>query len=344
MSGAAAVTTSPKLCYSLGGPARVRGEPEIQVGIDTIAKRYFPAIVCLLLLVVAYFQARGVTALVAGELPPPSSSAKRTVRLPAAALGMTAKAANAGPILARNAFDSVTGPLDGVKLPAPAPVTESGPKDPTDDPPCASGSVVLIADSVDPAWSFAVIRGSGNTPKMRRIGDDVDGQLVKAIAWDRVWLASGGNRCQLQMLSGKKQDPNAKPPPMEDKSKKAPPPPAGDKEPETTDLAGDVRKVSDTEFIVAHNASDKIATLQKDLMKHARLVPGKGIRLSRAPVTSALGQLGMTTGDIIKTINGFDMMDPDKAIEGYTRLKTASEVSVGLERNGAPMTINIKMQ
>ena len=52
MSGAAAITTSPKLCYSLGGPARVRGEPEIQVGIDTIAKRYFPAIVCLLLLVI----------------------------------------------------------------------------------------------------------------------------------------------------------------------------------------------------------------------------------------------------------------------------------------------------
>ena len=311
------------------------------MGIDSIAKRFFPAILCLLLFVVAYFQARGVTALVAGELPPAPTLGNRTARLPPAALGTTNKAANAGPILARNAFDSVTGPLDGVKLTAPPPVADSGPKDPTEDPPCATGSVVLIADSVDPAWSFAVIRGTGNTPKMRRIGDDVDGQTVKAIAWDRVWLMSGGSRCQLQMLSGKKPDPSAKPVAEVKKPTAAQ---SGDKEETTTDLAGDVRKVSDTEFIVSKNAADKIATLQKDLMKNARLVPGKGIRLSRAPSNSALGQLGMTTGDIIKTINGFDMMDPDKAIEGYTRLKTANEVSVGLERNGSPMTISIKVQ
>ncbi len=308
------------------------------MGIDAIAKRFFPAIVCAFLLLGAYFQARGVTALVAGELPD-GAAAKRTVRAPAPLFAAAEKSVSAGPILARNPFDSVTGPLDGVKLPDTPPPTE-GPKDPTEDPLCASGSVVLIADSADPQWSFAVIRGSSNTTKMRRIGDDVDGQVLKAISWDRVWLASGSARCQLQMLTGKKSDPNADkgrtPPPVEHKT--------SEKEPETTDLAGDVKKISDTEYVIARSASDKIPALQKDLMKNARLVPGKGIRLARAPASSALGQLGMTTGDIIKSINGFDMLDPDKALEGYSRMKTASEVTVGLERNGSPMTITIKVE
>jgi general secretion pathway protein C len=144
------------------------------------------------------------------------------------------------------------------------------------------------------------------------------------------------------MLTGKKTD-AAK----DDKGRPAPAQPdkrAAEKEPETTDLAGDVKKISDTEYVIARSAADKIPGLQKDLMKNARLVPGKGIRLARAPATSPVGQLGMTTGDIIKTINGFDMLDPDKALEGYSRMKTASELTVGLERNGQPMTITIKVQ
>lgn len=309
------------------------------MGIDAIAKRFFPAIVCALLFLGAYFQARGVTALVAAEIPPPASNTRRTVRPPSPLFQPNEKVASAQPILARNAFDSVTGPLDQPKMPeAPPPVATS--TSPTEDPICATGSVVLIADSEDPQWSFAVIKGSGNTAKMRRIGDDVDGQTLKGIAWDRVWLMQGSSRCQLQMLSKKVEGGDkTKPQPAVAEKK-----PSGDKEPETTDLAGDVRKISDTEFVIARSAADKIPALQKDLMKNARLVPNKGIRLSRAPASSPLGQLGFATGDIIKTINGFDMNDPDKALEGYSRLKTASDVTVGLERGGAPVTISIKIQ
>ncbi len=81
------------------------------MGIDSIAKRYFPALICGLLTLVAFFQARGIGALVAGQLPEAPSAAPPHATLPvgekAPGRGLTAL-----PILARNAFDSVTGPLD----------------------------------------------------------------------------------------------------------------------------------------------------------------------------------------------------------------------------------------
>ena len=167
------------------------------MSLDSIAKRYFPAIVCALLFVVAFFQARGIGALVAGQLPDPS--AKPPVSGPhAPPTGATARSVSAKPILARNAFDSTTGPLDAPPPPPPAPVQSAPSDESAEDPPCPSGSIVLIAEDADPQWSFAMIRTSAGA-KMRRIGDDVDGQKVKQIAWDRVWLSSGAGRCQLKL-------------------------------------------------------------------------------------------------------------------------------------------------
>lgn len=308
------------------------------MNIDATAKQFFPAIVCALVAVSAYFQAQGVNGVVAGELPPPpAAKAPATRHLTPT---VPPKTASALPILSRNAFDSVTGPLNGVK-PLPPPSEEPVAHDSGEDPPCSSGSVVLIADSEDPAWSFAVIKGSGSQTKMRRIGDDIDGQTVKAITWDHVTLTSGSSRCQLAMLTGKKT------PDAPETSKKIS---SDDKDSrpkkssDSTDLSGDVTKISDTEFVVAKSAQDRIASLQKEMTKNARIVPGKGIRVSRAQNTSALGQLGLSTGDIIHSINGFDMTDPDKAIEAYSRLKTSSDVTLDIERNGKPTTIHISVK
>ena len=48
--------------------------------------------------------------------------------------------------------------------------------------------------------------------------------------------------------------------------------------------------------------------------------------------------------DLIKAINGLDMSTPDKALEAYTKLKTASHLSVRLERRGEDLTLDYQIR
>ena len=80
------------------------------------------------------------------------------------------------------------------------------------------------------------------------------------------------------------------------------------------------------------------------LSRAARIVPemkdGKaaGFRLFSIRPDGPFAKIGLQNGDIISAINGLEMTSPDKALEVYTKLKTANHLSVGLERNGQKIT------
>ena len=80
------------------------------------------------------------------------------------------------------------------------------------------------------------------------------------------------------------------------------------------------------------------------LARAARIVPetrdGKsiGFRLFSIKPDGPFGKIGLQNGDVISAINGLEMTSPDKALEVYTKLKSASHLSVGLERNGQKIT------
>jgi general secretion pathway protein C len=52
----------------------------------------------------------------------------------------------------------------------------------------------------------------------------------------------------------------------------------------------------------------------------------------------------MQNGDRLEQINGFDMASPEKALEAYARLRTASNLTVQLTRRGKPLTINFNIK
>src|SRR5215510_12517391 len=85
------------------------------MGVERFARKSFGFVVVLLLGLAVYFQAAGAVELVASSAftaaPAPSSKLKRARRKapPPTAKGPTT---NGDAILARNPFDSVTGPLD----------------------------------------------------------------------------------------------------------------------------------------------------------------------------------------------------------------------------------------
>ncbi len=81
------------------------------------------------------------------------------------------------------------------------------------------------------------------------------------------------------------------------------------------------------------------------LLRQARLVPSirdgrpDGLRLFAIRPGSVFSLIGFENGDTIRTINGFELTHPDKALEAYTRLRNASQLSVGLLRRGQPLTL-----
>jgi general secretion pathway protein C len=317
------------------------------LAFDQLLKRHFWLPTLALTSVASFFGARGVGNLFGASL---SADEKQLAVTPmatkAAPTGSnaTVKATSADPILARNPFDSVTGPLlRGLddNNPVAAPVDLS---DPMNAPTCDSVKVLIIAASSDPEWSFAALQAPGD-PKsvLRRRGGDFNGKEVKFVGWDRVWLTSNGQLCQVSMF-------NPTAPPVTTPLASAAPPPAGGAGAVPDDIKKGIQRLSATEFNVDRGIVDKILENQAELMKQARIVPeqenGKvvGIRLFGVRNDTLLGALGMENGDRLQSINGFDMTSPEKALEAYARLRTADHMTVQINRKGSNMNLDYNIK
>jgi len=315
------------------------------MSVDRQLKRLFPLVVCALVAVAAYFQASGIGQLVAATIgsTPPVKPAVVSFAAPKAA------PKSAKPILARNAFDSETGPLDGSALPVPtaSPTAKDDTAEPSeqseDAPKCDFGSVVMISASDDPDWSFAAIRDQQGRTQLRRKGDQVSGHELRSMSYNRVWLDNSGKECQMK-LGDKAAVAAAKPKPKRRRRRRRRSRGISPK------MAAKIHKIGPTEFNVERSVVDEILQNQAQLMRSARIVPEKkgdkvvGIRLFGIRDGSLLHHLGIRSGDRLEAINGFEMTDPQKALEAYGRLRTASNLKVRVNRKGRPTVIEFNIQ
>jgi general secretion pathway protein C len=321
------------------------------VTFDLLLKKYFTGVVLAFVALAAYFQAAGATQLVGAAFSSPVSSAL-PVRVAPAPVAMSHPRPVAESIIARNPFDSITGPLDAKPVDTPVPTkSDVDASDPLTAPVCDAPAAFIITESTNPIWSVAALQAPGEPrPRMHRVGDDVGGKTVEFIGFNprentpSVWLSSGGTLCQAMLFRTQPAIPAAAPAP----AAAAPTPPpvaAGGPNPVPADIASKIQKISDTEFNIDRSVVDKILENQAELMKSARIVPetkdGKvlGIRLFGIRPDTLLGTLGIQNGDRLDAINGFNMGSPEKALEAYARLRTASSLDVNVNRRGAPVAI-----
>ncbi|HRI64366.1 MAG TPA: type II secretion system protein GspC [Polyangium sp.] len=316
------------------------------MSIDARIKRLFPALVIALVAAGAYLQALGLTHLLAAHLggivsPPPGSFPKRS--LPEAPRMDRVVDGNA--ILARNPFDSITGPLNARESagdPTESPIENQA--NPYADPICESVRVLLITTADDPTWSFAAIALGNDRASLRRIGDEVGGRVVHAMIWDRVWMVKDGRRCQLPLgrsvagasINGDKPNtseiPGGRPPnrlPM--------------------GIADKITRITDTRFDVDRSIIDMVMENQRELVGSLRVLPAKdgdggGMKLMGIRRGSLLNSLGLVNGDQLRSINGFEMNDPMVAIQAYSRLLAADKLDVRIIRGGQPVTIDIRLR
>ncbi len=323
------------------------------MGLESFTRQYQVLLFGGLVALAAFYQASGIANLVGGHLVPESSpraASKVTTQ------GATHATKSGREILARNAFDSVTGPLDGSAA-GPASSSSAAPPvkkpggDPYQDPPCSGVRARLVTATEDRAWSFASL-SLNNEDKLRRIGDKLGQFTVEHIGyydthdqWEfapRVWLMEGGSRCIVEM--GEPEAGEVKKP--SDPSMPKPKSPTQSKRAELeAKLNSKIKKIGENQYEVDKSGVELIIS---NYAKLAGSVRGKatkeGMRVNGIREGSPLGQLGLKNGDMLQSINGFDMSDPDKAVDAYAKLRRAGKLEIAASRDGSSFTVNVQIK
>ena len=297
---------------------------------------------------IAFFDARGLSELVgAGLTPSADQLAHDAPPLRAPAADAPFHSTDAKPILRRNPFDSVTGSLlDPGKASTDTAVAadDADDEDPWKAPACDGVTVSAIAASSDVDWSFAAVHVSTD-PKfvLRRRGDTIGDETLEFVGWDRVWMTKNHHRCQASLFA-----------PAVAVATQAPIPKQGivrdGAHPLDPALLKGISRKSATEFDIERGIVDKVLESQAELMAGMRAAPELqdhkvvGLRLGGIRSGSLPDVLGMADGDLLQTVNGFDITNPEKALEAYARLRTADRLELQVNRKGASTTItyNIK--
>jgi general secretion pathway protein C len=275
----------------------------------------------------AFFVAAGIVAL--DRQPYHSHSTGRTA--PESSLGERPPDGLA--ILRRNIFDPLTGPLPKGE-PKPLDGPRVAPSD-SDLPPVCDGSTRLVASLYsmrEVAWSFASLSLGGASPLLYRVGSTIDSKQVRGIYPEAVVLESAnGSLCAVTMF----ERPNAAPKP-------AAVLPGAEPDPE---LERGITQLSATKYRLSRNLVEKVLSDQAELMRLVRVVPHTehgqvvGVKLYGIRKSSLLGKLGLQNGDVLRTINGFDMASPDSALEALAKLRSASNLSLALLRRSSAVTM-----
>lgn len=321
--------------------------------LELSPKRVRMIIILITLGCCAFFLAQGSTQLIAATWMPVRAAAASK----AAAPGSDAPAKGELPpdktaILARNMFDPTTGSLwppktviDPLAPDAAAAAAAAGlPLADGQMPPPCEGPVRLVAaiySQRDPEWSFASLSTGTASPLLYRPGNSIDGKEIDSVYPEAVFLKqTTGVLCSLTMF--KPPNPPAPPP-------AAAKPVEAAKDAGSDDLDKGIRQQSETKYQVQRSLVDKLLSNQAELMRSARVVPHEengrvvGVKLYGIRRSSLLGKLGIQNGDMLRTINGFDMSAPDSALEAYAKLRSASNLSVAVVRRGAAVTMEYQI-
>jgi general secretion pathway protein C len=320
------------------------------MAFDQLLKKNFWIAILPLIVIIALLNAQAITQLIGINLTPDEkqlAAAPAVAKIPPSSAG-SARNPSAEPILNRNPFDHVTGPIK------PPPVGDdsvaSGPidtSDPWNAPKCDGVKVLIITASGDPEWSFAALSTGSDKSQLRRRGGEFNGKKVHFVGWDRVWFENNGALCQAPLFDRAPPPAPATPTPAPTTSGSAAP--AGGKALDPA-IAKGIQKIGPTEYNVDRGVVDKILENQADLMRQARIVPeqenGKvvGIRMFGVRPDTLLGVLGMENGDRLQTINGFDMSSPEKALEAYARLRQADKLTISINRRGQNMNLDYNIK
>ena len=241
-------------------------------------------------------------------------------------------------IIKRNVFCSTCPPIVAVEPVASATTAVAEPQKTT------LPLQVLAVNYVAPPWGFehasAVLRDT-ETKRVGafRPGEKVRGATITGIDETRVHLDNVGKPEFIDLLEPEANPAAAAPAAA---AAAAATPPGGDAF--TQELDRGIKKTGDNTYEIQRATLESVLGNMSLLARSARIVPemrdGKaaGFRLYSVRPDGPFAKIGMQNGDVLSAINGLEITSPEKALEVYAKLKSASHLSLGLERNGQRLT------
>jgi general secretion pathway protein C len=106
-----------------------------------------------------------------------------------------------------------------------------------------------------------------------------------------------------------------------------------------------IKKIDEVTYEIDKSLIEKVLLNPMAIVKGARVVPAmnkgkpEGFKLYAIRPTSAFAKLGLTNGDTLTSINGFELNSADKALEVYTKLREATALELEVTRRGKPVTL-----
>ena len=310
--------------------------------METLLRKYLWAVDLVVIGLCAMFGARSTATVIDSALTRSVPPAKHVVRAPALASQAPVYTKQVEEILKRNVFCSTCPPILG------KPAEETKPVGP---PPAQRTSMNLKLLAImyaprpaNPKWSVAIIRDNDSkTAGPFTIGSKFRDATIDDIEEDKVWFLFDGGRKEWLDLLDRPAPPPGQPAPVAAA-------PAAPADPFAAELDKGIKKVGENRYEVQRGTVDSLLGNMGALARAARIVPemrdGKaaGFRLFSIRPDGPFAKIGLQNGDVISAINGLEMTSPDKALEVYTKLKTANHLSVGLERNGQKVTMDYNIR
>jgi general secretion pathway protein C len=211
----------------------------------------------------------------------------------------------------------------------------------------------LVSTMVVPSdedWSMAVIRDlstKDHEPRLYKRNSQLSGgqaTLVRVVE-KRVYLRNSG-RLEYLELDGAA--------PLPQPQNNGPPigagvPGAGQfgqvSDP-VDDAIGSRVKCTGSQCEIERGLVEQLLSNTTALATAARFVPSikdgrpNGFKLYAIRPSSIFGRIGMQNGDTIKSINGMEMNTPDQALGVYTKVRSASHLTVTVDRRGETVTLD----
>lgn len=303
--------------------------------METLLRKYLWAIDLAVIAICAIFSARATATAIETKLARGALPAKAAPRV-ASAAPQTVYGKQFEDILKRNVFCSTCPPI----LPPPV-AADSGPPQPSAPQrttlPIALLAIMFAPPPADPRWSMAIIRDTEQkSAGAFGIGGKVREATITDISETRVDLEISGRQEYLELFD---KGPGAAPVAAPAAAAAAP-----SSDPLAAELEKGVKKTGEHTYEVQRGTVDSLLGNMSALSRAARIVPemkdgrAAGFRLFSVRPDGPFAKIGLQNGDVISAINGLEMSSPDQALMVYTKLKSASHLSVGLERNGQKIT------
>lgn len=307
--------------------------------MQDLIKRYFWVVGVVAVMVCAVFAAKATGSFVEAAV---LGDAKQAPKIPqvvrAEPVAKPTRTKDGGQFATRNVFCSECTPPAAATNVDPTAIAITG------------LPLILLATNVGatPEQSYATII---NTESQKQGAFTVDDRMpgasgnIKAIHYKFVDFENNG-RIERLVLQGATV-------PTTPVATAEPAPGAGSGEP-TDDLQAAVdsgiKKIDDTNYEIEKSLVDKVLLNPMAIVKGARVVPAmkngkpEGFKMYAIRPTSAFAKLGLTNGDTLTSINGFELNSADKALEVYTKLREATSLELEVTRRGKPVTLKYNIR